>query len=752
MGRFRRSKSPRAAVLAPVLESKLTAPGVRPGHVARQRLVSRLSGFVPQKLTVLAAPAGFGKTTLLAEWFENEPRGSVAWVTLDEHDDDPLRFWSHVVEALRRIAPDVNAALRKGALGETLDSDELVPRLLNVLARVQRPISLVLDDYHVIASERIHESLSQLVHHIPPHVCVVVATRRDPPLPLGRLRAAGDLGELRASDLRFDLAEARALLTESLGLELGDEDVEYLHVKAEGWPAALYLAGLSLRDQSDPHELVVRFAGSNRHIADYVSAEVLAAADAGTRDFLLRTSVLGRLSGPLGDYVLHSEGSADRLRELERSNLFVVALDDDRVWYRYHPLLRELLRFELHEQSPEAVTVLHARASAWLEEHGELEEAVGHGIASGDASLAAALICRHWREVLGRRGRVAAVREWLVALPAPAVAAEPSLSLLRAFAEIALGSPADAVEPWLTAAEEHLPGEGDPRLALPFGSDSPRVEAEVLRALMGSADVGAGLEAARAAVVRAASAAPPLRALAGTVFGYWLLLAGREHEALPVAKEALHAPSSPSVPLLWAFQHAVASLAAAGLGDEAVAAAFARRGVEIVEQSRHAETPRAALVWIAHGAVCARRGSRQAAETALGRAVALTAGAALALDRALALILLASALRTHDDARAEQAFEEARELVDAAADPGVLAGLLASSDPRPARRRGHEAVSDAELRVLRLLPTRLTQREIGRELYLSFNTVKTHTRSLYRKLSVDSRRDAVARARELRLI
>ncbi|HEV8251344.1 MAG TPA: AAA family ATPase, partial [Gaiellaceae bacterium] len=238
MGRFRRSKSPRAAVLAPVLESKLTAPGVRPGHVARQRLVSRLSGFVPQKLTVLAAPAGFGKTTLLAEWFENEPRGSVAWVTLDEHDDDPLRFWSHVVEALRRIAPDVNAALRKGALGETLDSDELVPRLLNVLARVQRPISLVLDDYHVIASERIHESLSQLVHHIPPHVCVVVATRRDPPLPLGRLRAAGDLGELRASDLRFDLAEARALLTESLGLELGDEDVEYLHVKAEGWPAA----------------------------------------------------------------------------------------------------------------------------------------------------------------------------------------------------------------------------------------------------------------------------------------------------------------------------------------------------------------------------------------------------------------------------------------------------------------------------------------------------------------------------------
>lgn len=749
--RFRSARAEAPAGLAPVLASKLTVPAVRQGHVARPRLVERLRTFAPRRLTLLAAPAGFGKTTLLAEWVEGEPPDSVAWITVDDRDDDPLRFWAHVVEAFRRVAPEV---AKTGALLESGDADVIVPRLLNVLAAIDRTVSLVLDDYHLVTAERVHESLSLFVQHVPSHARVILATRRDPPLPLGRLRAAADLGELRATDLRFDVAESRSLLGGSLGIDLTDDDVSSLHEKAEGWPAALYLAGLSLRDRADPHAFVVRFAGSNRHIADYVSAEVLAAADERTQDFLLRTSILTRLSGPLCDAVLDSAGSADRLRELERSNLFVVALDDDRVWYRYHPLLRELLGFELHDRAPEVAAALHVRASAWLEEHGELEDAVEHAVQSGDVHLAGMLIRRHWKVVLDQRGRVETVREWLDRLPVSAVAAEPALALIRAVVGVALGSTMDEVEPWLAAAEEHLPGERDPDLPLPLDTESPRLEAEILRALIGSTDVAASLEAARAVVTHASSASPAARALAATAFAYWLLLSGREHEALPVAREALHGPFSPTVPLVWSLQHAVASLAAGGLGDDVVSGALARQAVEIVGRSRHDETPRAALAWIAYGAACARAGARPAAETALARAVTLTDTRALALERALALIVQASVARTRDVGKADQALAEAHELVNAAEHPGFLADLLASNDPRPAARlrRAHETVSDAELRVLRLLPTRLTQREIGRELYLSFNTVKTHTRSLYRKLSVDSRRDAVARARELRLI
>jgi ATP/maltotriose-dependent transcriptional regulator MalT len=752
--RSRKRRTPKpvlaADALAPakvVLRSKLAAPAFRPGHLGRPVLVERLRTLLSGRLTLIAAPAGFGKTTLLAEWLAETPGAKVAWVSLDEGDNDPLRLWSHIVAALRRVVP---AMRRSDTLDSAVGSTNVVPSVLNLLGAAE--VTLVLDDYHFITAARCHESLALFVKHLPANVHLVLSSRREPPLPLGRLRATGELGEIRADELRFDLAETRALLVDSLELELSDLDVERLHEKTEGWPAALYLAALSLRDAGDARAFVERFAGSNRHVADYVTSEVLSATDTQTRDFLLRTSVLDELSGPLCDAVLETDHSSERLHELERSNLFVAPLDDTRVRYRYHPLLRGLLRFELDDRAPELASGLHERASAWFEAAGDAQHAVEHAVESRNTTLAGRLVMRYWGEVAGRHGRVRPVLGWLEALPPSLVEREPALALVRALLESQLGSPPDGVESLLAVAEDREGAQYT--LPLPLGTDSPRLEAAIVRATLGSDDVGKSLSAARVTVDLARSAGPQARAVAGTAFAYWLLLAGREHEAFPAAKQALHAPMSASWPLLWATQHAIASLAAAALGDDVVADVFAERAVSVVEQTRHTETPRAALVWIARGAMFARCGSPDEAVATLHQAASLARAPALALERTLALVMLAGVPNRGDALPVDGELEEARAIVEAAADPGVLGVLLSAGTVRPASRRrvDQDEISDAELRVLRLLPTRLTQREIGRELYLSFNTVKTHTRALYRKLGVAARREAVTRARELRLI
>jgi LuxR family maltose regulon positive regulatory protein len=736
-----------AKTIAPerlVVASKLLAPSFRPGHVRRPELVSRLRTLSRRRLTLLAAPAGFGKTTLLAEWLAEEPGVTVAWVSVDDADNDPRRLWSHVVAAFRRVLPSVRVKKRASDSG---DPQQLIPVLLNVLGSAD--VALVLDDYHFITASQCHESVALFLQHLPENVHLVLSSRREPPLPLGRLRATGELGEIRANDLRFDSDESRALLVDSLGLPLTAADVARLQDKTEGWPAALYLAALSLQEADDAHAFVERFAGANRHIADYVTSEVLDAADADTRDFLLRTSVLEELSAGLCDAVLETERSGERLRELERSNLFVSPLDDTRARYRYHPLLGGLLRFELDARAPELVRGLHERASAWFEAHGRVDEAVRHGVASGNTAFAGELIVRHWCEVAGRRGRVRAALGWLEALPPAAVEDAPALALVQALLESQQGSGREAVDRLLARLADT---DGAPSASpLPLGTASPRLEAAIVLATLPSTNVGHALADARVTAELARDAGPRAHAVALTAVAYWSLLAGRDHEALPNAKQALHAPASASMPLLWALQHAIASLAAAALGEELVADVFAERAVIVVEQTGHTETPRAALVWIAHGARLARTGMPDAAETSLAHAASLARPPDQALERALALLTLAG---LRDEAGAAAVVEEARSALEGAADPGVLARLLAAArgGPGSQQRGDHDEISAAELRVLRLLPTRLTQREIGRELYVSFNTVKTHTRSLYRKLGADGRREAVVRARERRLI
>jgi anti-anti-sigma factor len=366
--------------------AKLWPPAPRAGLIPRAGLQALLQAGLEAKLCLVDAPAGSGKTTLLTQWCADAAGpGRVAWVSLDEGDNDPTRFWEYVVEAFRTVEPNLGETARTALHRRGVDIPRLVlPSLLNDLGEVGSPLVLVLDDYHLITNAICHQTLEVFLDRLPPNVHVVLSTRLDPPLSLARMRGRGELAELRVGQLQFSDEEAAALLNGSMGLGLAAEDVERLAERTEGWAAGLVLAGLSLRGRQDPSGFVAAFSGGDRHVADYLAAEVLERQPAELRAFLLRTSVLERLSGPLCDAVLETQGSAELLGALEASNLFVVSLDDRRQWYRYHQLFADLLRLQLGAREPGLVPVLHRRAAAWHQAAGHIDEAIGHASAAGD--------------------------------------------------------------------------------------------------------------------------------------------------------------------------------------------------------------------------------------------------------------------------------------------------------------------------------------------------------------------------------
>ena len=405
-----------------LLATKLHVPSRRPGFVPRPRLVGRLEHGLARGLVLVCAPAGSGKTVLLADWARHGGR-PVAWLSLDAGDNDPARFWRHVIAALGRARPGTGelAGSSLGAL-EASSPDALVMALINELAAGpgEDEVVLVLDDYHLIDSRPVHESLLFLLEHLPPGLRVVLASRSDPPLPLARLRARGQLAELRAAELRFTADEAAALLREAIGADLPGPAVTALTARTEGWAAGLQLAGLSLRGQADTAGFVAAFSGSHRYVLDYLTGEVLERQNPQVREFLLETSVLERLSGELCDAVTGRPGSQAMLQDVERAGLFLVPLDDVRGWWRYHRLFADLLRARLQEEQPGRVPALHRAAAAWSEEHDLADDAVRHALAAGDTAWAARLIERHVEELLGRSEGVT-LRRWLSALPAGAV-------------------------------------------------------------------------------------------------------------------------------------------------------------------------------------------------------------------------------------------------------------------------------------------------------------------------------------------
>jgi LuxR family transcriptional regulator, maltose regulon positive regulatory protein len=730
--------------------TKLVAPAPRAGLVPRAGLQSLLEASLQAKLCLVDAPAGFGKTTLLAQWQAAGGR-RVAWVSLEESDNDPTRFWSYLVAALRTVEPEVGTVALEALGGPSVELERVVvPSLVNDLVTVGAPLVLVLDDYHLITNAICHQTLGVFLDHLPAAVHVVLSTRLDPPLPLARMRASGVLAELRVGELQFSGEEAAELLNGSMGLALAAEDVARLAERTEGWAAGLVLAGLSLRGRPDPSGFVAAFSGGDRHVADYLVAEVLERQPPELRAFLLRTSVLGRLSGPLCDAVLETQGSAARLRQLERSSLFVVPLDDHREWYRYHQLFADLLRLQLGAREPGLVPGLHRRAAAWHQAAGQIDEAIGHASAAGEFTQAGALIAQHWAtHWLG--GQRATVARWLKGLPDATILADPPVALIAAWSRGFGGGSKQETERWLAAAED-AGYEGPP----PDGMSSQAFGAALARATLIFDDVGRALKAAHRALELAGDQ-PAESSWAGSALGQALYLSGQAAEARPRLEDLVARVPASVQPYAVVTALAVLSLLAADQDDPA-AVSLARGAVAIADAEGVSFEPLSGIVYLALGRALERLGELAEAEVQLGRALELFEVDSMGLHHALALLVLASVRHGRGDLPGARALaDQARELVEHFTDPGVLPALLEQAETargsRPRRPVQVAApLTERELAVLRLLPTRLSTREIGRELSVSVTTIRSQVQSIYRKLETSSRVEAVAQARVLGLL
>ncbi|HEX6553888.1 MAG TPA: LuxR C-terminal-related transcriptional regulator [Ktedonobacteraceae bacterium] len=416
-----------------LLATKISMPPARLSMVTRPRLTQQMNAATRGALTLIVAPAGWGKTTLLGAWHTEASRGAwpLAWVSLDASDNDSTRFWTYVIAALNTVHPGVGETPMALLYSSSLPPIEVVlTSLLNALTQLQAETVLVLDDYHLIDAQPIHDALTYLVEHLPPNMHLVIASRSEPLLPLARLRARGALTELRAASLRFTAEETTAFLTEVMGLPLSAEQVTALLTRTEGWIAGLHLAALSLQGRDDVAGFIATFAGSHRYVVDYLIDEVLSRQPEEVQGFLIQTCILDRLSGPLCDAVRERDDSQARLAQVERSNLFLVSLDEERLWYRYHHLFAEVLRSHLRQTQPSLVPELHRRASRWYEQHKLFDEAVTHALAIPDVEYAADLIEQYAR-LTNFPSQFQALLGWLNRLPDAFVRTHPSLCIMH---------------------------------------------------------------------------------------------------------------------------------------------------------------------------------------------------------------------------------------------------------------------------------------------------------------------------------
>lgn len=459
----------------PLVATKLYVPKLRGDLVVRPRLLERLRR-PGSRLTLVSAPAGFGKTTLLTEWLDATPGDdrAVAWVSLDPSDNEPARFWTYVVTALQGAVPTVGSGSLELLSSAPSSTDLGLTTLLNELAAAPGEVWLVLDDYHLVDDHDVGGGVAFLLEHLPPHVHVVLSTRADPDLPLARFRVRGELVEIRAADLRFTSDEAAEYLDEATGQHLSARDIEVLEARTEGWIAALQLAALSLRGREDVSSFIAQFAGTDRYLVDYLVEEVLAHQPEPVRDFLLQTSVLDRLAGTLCDALTGRDDGSLMLTTLERANLFLLPLDDRREWYRYHHLFADVLRARLLAEQPDLMPLLHQRASRWYDAHDLAEDAVRHALAARDFDRAAYLM-EMAVPAIRRERREALLLGWLKALPDHCIRRSPVLSVLHGHMLLVSGD-LDGVEARLDDAERAL-------AAGPDGSAPPWADTEELRTL-----------------------------------------------------------------------------------------------------------------------------------------------------------------------------------------------------------------------------------------------------------------------------
>jgi LuxR family transcriptional regulator, maltose regulon positive regulatory protein len=736
-----------ASQALPLLETKLVPPRARPGSVVRGRLLAELDRLSSAALTLVDAPVGFGKSVLAQSWCAHT-ESAVAWVSLERADDDPVRLWTYVATSVDRIRPGLGRLALARLQTPGVASEPVVDELINGITAYGEPLAIVLDDLHAITDDTCLGSLARAVEHLPPHARVIATTRSDPALALARLRARGALGELRARELAFTSDEARELLQHE-GIALADDEVELLVERTEGWPAGLYLAALWLRDLDDPATSVRGFHGDHRHVADYLTGEVLDALDTETRWFLLESSILGHFNARLCDSVLDRSDSAERLREIEHTNGFLIRIDSPGDWYRYHHLFGELLQLELASVDPSAPARLHLAASEWSREHGFVQEALEHAHAAGDRRRVAAILAGEHRE-LHRTGQVATLLRWCGELPDELWLEHPELAVTAAFAAGLAGRSGHERRRYIGLAERAR--DERPELWGPY-HDATLGIAKTTRV---EHDLGQSIRVGRRAVEVARTGVPEAAVPTLAGLGYLLFLAGELDEARALVEEALERPEVTARPHGFVYALAIRALIEAETGDPATAEETARRALAEAEAAGIAGVSSGGVARVAHAAALAaqERLSDAEREALLGEslrrvpepeATHLHALLVLAGIRARRGRLPQAATDIATVRRGLARFHDAGRLPALAA---AVDGAIAAADQTPVDGRP----SAAELSVLQLLATDLTQREIGARLFLSVNTVKTHTRSLYRKLGASSREEAVTRAAALGLL
>jgi LuxR family transcriptional regulator, maltose regulon positive regulatory protein len=728
-----------------LLESKVHAPAARAGIVARTALVERLAASRAPFIAVVAPP-GYGKTTLLAQWAERVgPR--VAWVSCDDGDNDPVVLLSALALALDRIEPvdpTIFWALASSGAGITV-----VPRFVSAIASMQQPVKLVLDHAEAITNKQCLSTIAEFAVRLPAGWQLALASRTNVPLPAARLRAQGGIVEVGAEDLAMGPREASSLL-EGAGIEPAGAGISELLRQTEGWPTGLYLAALAIRAGAQQRTVGFNFTGDDRFMGDYLRSELLDRVSSTEASFLIRTSVLDRMCGSLCDAMVDANGSGRLLEQLEHRNLLVVPLDRRREWYRYHHLLRELLQAELRRKEPDRVLDLHVRAAAWYEANGWPEAAIEHAQAARDYDRVARLVLDLAQPVWAG-GRVETVLRWMEWLRDRTSAEHyGAIAVHGSLIFALLGQPIEA-ERWAAAAERASPAG-----AVPDGSTMEGTLA-YLRAILCRSGLD---EMRRDAQIgwEGLSPASPYRATMLHTEGISYLLQGHPDQADPILAHAFDAAASSGALPLAALVLAERCFVAAERADWPEVSSLAQRAVAVVEAGRFEDYWTSALVfaWAARDAL--HRGDIPQARHYVGRAARLRPLLTYALPvvSVLALLELArSYIALADPGGAGAVLRQVHDILQQRPDLGVLPRLadqlrsnLATIN---AAGLGASSLTAAELRLLPLLSTHLSFREIGERLYVTSHTVKTQASSVYRKLGVSSRSEAVTRSQELGL-
>jgi LuxR family transcriptional regulator, maltose regulon positive regulatory protein len=727
-----------------VIAGKLAPARLPQGWVARPALIECLRAGRGRALTLVSAPAGFGKTTLLTAW-ANQLGPRVAWVSLDRGDADPARLWAHVIAALAAHEPLAGTTSLPALRARPAEIEQfMLPRLLEEIPREGPELTLILDDFHLAESAGVDTGIKSFMDYRPDRVQVVVSTRSDPALGVARLRASGDLAEVRARDLRFDVDDFAAFL-DGMGLPgLTPADQHRLVERTGGWPAPLRLLALLL-PEADHEELLESLTRGNRPLVDYLNSDVVDLLTPEVHDFVLRASILGRMNASLCDAVVGTRGSGEILANLERSNLFTSA-DSTGEWYQLHHLFAEALRLELARTRPELVRQLHLRAAQWFEDNGDLETATTHAIASHDLALATRLVTVQ-AQSLDMNGRWVTVRNWLSELSWPEAQADPELAFARAV-EATYDSDLDLAERWLDVASAG-PSDLMGSMSLPLG-----FRRDFLRAIVGVNDVAR----AQAAALRAIDSAPApgWRGVALAGLGQAQYLRGRLVEAQHTLLGAvgLIPDANPSALTLAIGNLALAEYAE---GSGRHAAPLLDPALEMLQTIGLQASPSSAILHMACGERARTNGDPRGATRWFDAALDILGPNTRSAWRANAHLLHACASHALGDAAAEtSSLEMADAILDRLPDPGDLrARSRQLRQGLPITRHVAEfgeQLSSREVAVLQLAADGLTQREVADQLFISYNTVKSHLKATYRKLGATSRDDALARWAALNMV